>query len=244
MAAAKQRVNLNHLMYVRYKHRDRAMVNKFAVDFGFIPVKDNASIAWYRGFGEDPVSYISEKSQDGTSLLYGGGWAVDDYDDLEVAATVPGASPIIDLGDEDPIGGKVVELKDPAGTSISVHWGYKKRSKEEVEKPKKLVFNSWDEKRRLGEFQRLPDGPSHIHKLGHYGVEVSFADFEAVRKWYFETFTLAATDSLYDPKTEKDVMTFIHLDKGEQYVDHHVSTIYLANYVLVKTLTLESELLR
>ncbi|KAL6407650.1 trihydroxytoluene oxygenase [Ilyonectria robusta] len=44
-----------------------------------------------------------------------------------------------------------------------------------------------------------------------------------LRQWYLDTFTLAATDYITDPQTQKDIMTFIHLNKGEKYVDHHMS---------------------
>ena len=89
---------------------------------------------------------------------------------------------------------------------------------------KVLTLNKEDKEQLLDECQRLPDGPSRIHKVGHYGYEVSHSDFEVVRNWYFERLTLAPTDSLFNTETGKDVMTFAHVDRGEKYVDHHVSS--------------------
>ena len=223
MAAPAERVKLNHLMYVRYKHTDVLIVHKFLLDFGFAVVKETADKIWYRGFGEDPVCYISEKSEDGKAQLLGGGWAVDDYYDLELAARIPGASSIADC--DSPVGGKMVTLEDPTGGLVYVHWGYKQRNNEQMGISKTLAFNKGDKGQRLDECQRLPDGPSRIHKIGHYGYEVNHSDFEAVRNWYFEKLTLAPTDSLLNTETGKDVMTFADVDRGEEHADHHVSFV-------------------
>ena len=218
--ATAERIGISHLMYVRYKHKDIHATHKFLIDFGLETVQQDKSIAYYRGFGENPVVYVSEQASDGQSAFLGGGWAVDSYKDLEQATKLATASSIVDC--DGPIGGKMVSVQDPAGGPMYLHWGFHTRSKDDIEKPKQLVFNTWENKQRLGDFQRLPDGPSHIHKLGHYGYEVSHANFEAVRQFYFERFTFAPSDSLYDPKTGKDVMIFAHVDKGDQFTDHHV----------------------
>lgn len=217
------RVSLNHLMYVRYSHTDLHASRKFFLDFGFTIVSESKERVLYRGFGADPCALISEKTLDGKRKFLGGGWAVDSLADLELAASYPGATSITDA--EEAIGGKMVALKDPAGGPMYLHWGFHQRSMEAQEKemPKALKFNTWDNKRRLGEFQRLPDGPSRIHKLGHYGFEVNHSTFNVTIQWYLRKFTLARTDSLYKPETGEDIMVFMHLDRGEEYVDHHVS---------------------
>ena len=221
MAAPDKRVKLNHLMYARYHHNDVSASRKFLLDFGFTIVQETKDKILYRGFGSDPVCVISEASPTGKATFEGGGWAVDSYEDLETAARIPGASSITDCAEL--IGGKFVSLKDPAGGPIYVHWGERKRSATEIEHPKALKFNTWDNKRRLGEIQRLPDGPSDVHKLGHYGYEVPFAKYDDTLNWYLTNFTLAPSDCLFSPETNRDIMAFIHIDRGEEYVDHHVS---------------------
>jgi len=230
MVAPAERVNLNHLMYVRYKHTDLLIAHKLLLDFGFDVVKKTANMIWYRGFGGDPVCYISEKSEDGQAQLLGGGWAVDNYDDLEIAARIPGASSIADC--ENPIGGKMVTLEDPTGGLVYVHWGHNQHSNEQMKTSKTLTFNKGGKEQRLKECQCLHDRLSRIRKIGHYGYEVSHSDFEAVRNWYFERLTLAPTDSLFDTETAKDVMTFAHVDKGERYVDYQVSSIQAVEKVI------------
>ena len=224
MSTMTERVGLDRVMYVRYSHADIQATHKFMLDFGLVAVKETAEKIWYQGLGEDPVCYISEQLKDGKASFLGGGWAVRSYADLETAARIPGATSITDC--EEPIGGKMVYLQDPVGVRMAVHWGYGKRSKEQIDKPKPLVYNTWDKKRRLGEFQRLPDGPSHIYKLGHYGFEVNRAIFDTIRGWYLGHFTLAPSDTIFEPGSGNDVMVFAHIDKGEEFTDHHVGLVY------------------
>ena len=152
-------------MYVRYRHPDIARSHQFLTDFGFIVVKEALNKVYYRGFGADPVCYISEQAEDGKALFLGAGWSVNSYKDLEEAAQMPGASTIGKC--DSPVGGQMVTLKDPAGGPMYLHWDHERRDEDQIEKPKVLTFNTWDTKRRRGEFQRLPDGPANVHKLGH-----------------------------------------------------------------------------
>lgn len=225
MAERAKRITLDHLMYSRYKHTDIGETDKFLQDFGFTVVHQEAGRVLYRGFGSDPVVYISDQSDDGKPQFLGGGWAVETYEDLQQASKLPGASDITDCAA--PIGGKMVTAKDPAGGPLYLHWNWAKRRETDLQIPEALIFNTWDNKRRKGEFQRLPDGPANIHKLGHYGYEVNHSDFQAVKSWYEENFTLAPSDMLFDPETGEDIMVFFHLDHGEEYRDHHVSYIKL-----------------
>lgn len=165
MASASRKIGLDHLMYVRYQHSDIAHTDQFLVDFGFNTVKATPNKIWYGGFGADPVCYMSEQAEDGKALFLGAGWSVNSYADLELAGQKPGASTIMQC--ENPVGGQMVTLKDPAGGSMFLHWDHAKRNESQIEKPKVLSFNTWENKRRRGEFQRLPDGPANIHKLGH-----------------------------------------------------------------------------
>ncbi|KAI0007617.1 hypothetical protein F4779DRAFT_619402 [Xylariaceae sp. FL0662B] len=193
MEPPTNRISLKMLMYVRYSHPDIENADKFLTDFGLIATKKTPGRIWYRGFGASPVCYISEKSKDDQSAFFGGGWAVDTYKDLEVAAQLPGASPI--TGADDAIGGKAVTIQAE-------------------EEPKKLVYNTWDTKRRKGEFQRFEDGPSHIHKLGHYGFEVNYSEFEEVRQWYFDIFTLGHVGTLLHRQPRRATPITPHLDQS------------------------------
>ncbi len=217
----KTKINLDRLLFVRYSHPNLANANKFLVDFGLIPVLETPERIFYRGFGPDSFLYFAEASKNGKRSFSGGGWAVKSYADLEAAAKLPGASPIHDL--KGPGGGQLVSIPDPVGVPFVVVYGQTRREISAEEKPKPVSLNTWESKPRKGEFQRFEIGPSKVHKLGHYGIEVKPQDFARVLEWYTTTFNLTPTDSLYHAESGKDVMTFCHLDKGDEFVDHHVS---------------------
>ena len=59
-----------------------------------------------------------------------------------------------------------------------------------------------------------------VHKLGHYGYVTK--DFDSEFAFYCNNFNFVPSDVLYQPDNEDiDTMTFIHLDLGEAYSDHH-----------------------
>lgn len=59
-----------------------------------------------------------------------------------------------------------------------------------------------------------------IHKLGHYGF--TSGAFDDDLKFYLENFNLTPSDILYDEQNpDLDVLTFLHIDLGERYSDHH-----------------------
>src|SRR4051812_9099006 len=61
-----------------------------------------------------------------------------------------------------------------------------------------------------------------FEKLGHYGLCVQ--DFEAQVNFYLTNFNLVPTDFLHvdlPDGSKKSVALFAHIDRGEDYVDHH-----------------------
>lgn len=59
-----------------------------------------------------------------------------------------------------------------------------------------------------------------MHKLGHFGYV--HRDFDAELKWYTDNFNFVPSDILHHPEISGlDVMTFMHLDLGEEFSDHH-----------------------
>lgn len=220
---ATPKIQLERLLYTHYQHQNLAAANKFFTDFGFIPVQQSDDIVYYRGFGDSPYIYVAERSPDKSKHFVGGGWVVKSQTDLEAASRLPGASQIQES--TAPGGGQYVDVQDLNGINVRLIYGitYRGREKLEQELPKAVVFNSWEDKQRKGEFQRFDAGPSKVHKLGHYGLVVDKSNFDSTVAWYTQTFGLAPTDSLFDEESGKDTMTFMHIDKGEEFTDHHVS---------------------
>jgi hypothetical protein len=224
MGSVQEKIRFERLLFTHYQHHDLAASHRFLTDFGLIVAHQTDNLIYYRGFGENPYVYVAEKSPDSLRHFVGGGWVVESFDDLEVASRLSGASPI--QKSAAPGGGQYVDIKDPNGTNVRLVHGIEYRSKE-VQKPEippTVVFNTWEEKIRKGNFQRFEAGPSKVHKLGHYGLTVDKSKFATTLQWYLDHFNFAPSDTLFDPESGDDMMTFLHIDKDEEFVDHHVSS--------------------
>jgi hypothetical protein len=218
-----QKIKLGRLLYTHYQHPSLSKAHEFFIDFGFHAVQQNGYITYYHSFGENPCIYVAEKSPDDSKHFVTSGCLLRTREDLENASTLPGGTTI--KASSAPGGGECVDITDPNGVKMRLIHGValqeKEEQKEEILKP--VVFNSWEEKSRKGEFQRFDTGPSKVHKLGHFGLVVDKSLFEDMVAWYLDNFSLAPTDSLYDEESGKDMMTFMHIDKDEEFTDHHVS---------------------
>lgn len=78
----------------------------------------------------------------------------------------------------------------------------------------------------IGQFQRFKLGPAMVHKLGHYGYITSKFDEDVA--FYTRNFNFVPSDVLFEEVDgqEVDSLTFMHLDQGKDYVDHH--TLFLS----------------
>lgn len=220
-SSGDSRILLDRLSHCRYGHPDLEKAEQFFTDFGLIPVLKKDDKIYFRGFGRDQFCYVAEKTEDGKRKFRGGAWIVQSMAELEKAAKLPGSTPIHDF--DAPGGGKVVIVKDLLGEEITLIYGQEDCVPDARETPKPVMWNTWEDKKRLGEFQRPDrDSPSKVHKLGHYGFEVNIDWIHRVFDWYSKTFNMKKTDTLFQPQSNKTCMIFIHLDKGKEFVDHHV----------------------
>jgi hypothetical protein len=218
-----RKIRLDRLAYVHYQHPDLSKAHRFLTDFGMEKVKETENRIYYRGFGAAPCIYVAEASPTPDRNFVGGAWVVESYRDLEDAAALPGASQIADS--DVPGGGSTVTLKDPNGHNIMLVFGQTLSS--HSKSLHQVEMNSACVKPRVGVFQRFKPGPSPVHKLGHYGFVVRKSTFFSTREWYTRTFNLKVTDSVFDPESNVDETSFLHIDKGKEYTDHHVSANFL-----------------
>lgn len=216
------KIYLERLLYTHYQHPNLEAAQRFFEDFGLSVACKNSEKIYFRGFGDSPYVYIAEQSPDDRRHFIGGGWVVASRSDLLTASKLGNSSPIQQL--DAPGGGEFVDIEDPNGINVRLIYGIALRNFENLkdEAPKTVIFNNWSEKPRKGEFQRFHGGPSKVHKLGHYGLVVDKEKFQMTVSWYLDTFNLLETDSLYDGESGKNMMTFMHIDKGDEFTDHHV----------------------
>lgn len=226
---AAEKIIVQSLAHMVYQHPDLPKALDFFEDFGLIRERTEEGRAYLRGYGTQPYCYVAEQSPDTERHFIGAYYVVKAYSELEKASKHPGASEI--KANPGPGGGKYVELKDPfTGFILGFVHGQVPRVGDADVKTADLdlevasePFNLAIEKRRKGPQRRFKEGPSPVHKLGHYGIVVAPELYEKTLDWYLSTINLAPTDSIYVPQTGKDVTCFCHIDLGEEFSDHHVS---------------------
>ncbi|KAH8892627.1 Glyoxalase/Bleomycin resistance protein/Dihydroxybiphenyl dioxygenase [Thozetella sp. PMI_491] len=210
-----KQIKLVRLTHMRYQHPDLDKITEFLQDFGMSVVKRTDTEIWYRGYGPDPYVYYAVK---GPKKFLGGTFLVESYQDLERAAALGGGE-ITELSDA-PGKGHLVTIFDPEGFPVNLLHG---QGDVPSQVPAvKSVTNYELEKPRVREFLRFKPGPAAVHKLGHYGLCVQ--DFQGQMDFYLRNFNLVPTDFLHveEPDQSKKVVAlFAHINRGDEFVDHH-----------------------
>lgn len=212
------RIRLNKCSFVVYYHVDLEKAERFFLDFGMEVAdrtKDGSEI-FFKGYGPDPFVYIARQAEGQRSSFGGAAYLVENRQELLKATSVPGATDIRIF--DAPGGGEIVTLHDPAGFPVHLVYGQKPKPIEQMDL-KKLEVNYEDMKPRKGRFHRFEPGPAPVHKWGHYGVTYPDGTFQEMYDWYTRRLALAPSDFVYDG--EKPITVFFHIDRGEDYTDHH-----------------------
>lgn len=221
------KVQLVRLGHVYFEHLDLATFTKFAEDFGFIAEKKTKDAVYFRGYGRDPVVYIATQSKDGRAKYNGPAFVARDQHEFDKACKIEGA--IKSELTEVPGGGMLCTIARPNGTLMHVVYGQKERPFNPSDPPPSAThevqgpYNGPFEKRRYGEWQRYHEGPALIHKIGHFGYICKDTEFDGELEFYTSNFNFVHSDILFHAEIANlDVMTFMHLDLGKDYSDHHV----------------------
>ncbi|KAA8650998.1 hypothetical protein EYZ11_004305 [Aspergillus tanneri] len=218
------KVQLTRLSHFYFEHPDLQKFRDFAKDFGFVEAANKGDTIYYRGYGKEPYVYVASKSQTGKPRFLGGAFVAKDAENFQKAVNLPGAT-VTDLTDA-PGGGQRVTFARPNGTFFHVVYGQKEREINPLQGPPSAThelqgpINMPFEKARKGQFQRYHPGPALVHKAGHFGYVCK--EFDDELEFYTSNFNFVHSDVLSDPKSpDIDVMTFMHLDLGKDYSDHH-----------------------
>ncbi|KAI1181777.1 Glyoxalase/Bleomycin resistance protein/Dihydroxybiphenyl dioxygenase [Nemania serpens] len=217
------KVQLARILHVYFAHPDLEAFAEFAKDWGFVETARKEDRIWFRGYGVDPYVYVATQSRDGNPRFEGAAFVAKSEEDFEKAALLAGATPS-SLADA-PGGGRMVTFNRSDDTQFHVVYGQVEREVEEsapsatheVQGP----YNGPFQKLRRGTFQRYREGPALVHKLGHFGLV--YRDFDAEISWYTGNFNFVPSNVLYHwDFSNIDVLTFLHLDLGKEFSDHHV----------------------
>lgn len=214
-------IAIQDIAYVRVPTPDLDKMEDFLIDFGLHRALRTEDRLYMRGCGSQPFVHVSEKGvYPGAEGI--GMWA-QSLDDLHKLAAEAGAT--VDANDE-PGGGHIVRLVDPAGMKVEVLYG-----QETIEPlPMRQVhdLNHSGRRARQNAGQRFEQKPSTILRLGHVVLRVP--DFRASFDWYSKLLGMRISDRFYAGNDENTVMAFLHCGLGKTFTDHHtVALIGLPN---------------
>ena len=210
-------IKATDLAYGRLGAPDLDRMEQFLVDFGMVRADRTKKALYMRGTdGDHHHIHVTEL---GEPTHIGLAWWGSSEEDLEIISKAPGASEIHEI--DEPGGGKRVNLTDPDGRIIEVIHGMETVDDLDV---RDVAINTGNDKYKRTKIQRLsmnPGQPSQVKRSAHAVVKT--ADLNKFNEWYQSTLGLIMTDAIMDFEDEtKDMMTFNHIDAGDNYVDHHV----------------------
>ncbi|KAK3623733.1 hypothetical protein LTR56_014699 [Elasticomyces elasticus] len=224
VANSPEKVQLARLSHVYFEHPDLDEFSRFAEDFGFVLAARKESTLYFRGYGKDPYVYVASQSTDGKPHFRGPAFVAASQQEFDKAKALPEGK-LSSLA-KAPGGGEILTFSRADDTQFHIVLGQQERQIEIGADPTAILqeigpFNTPFEKPRKGKFQRFTEGPALVHKLGHFGYV--HREFDADLKWYTDNFNFVPSDILYHwDFSNIDVMTFMHLDRGERYTDHHI----------------------
>ncbi len=205
-------IKVKCLAYVRVAAPDLSKAEAFLDEFGLQVAARTEDAIYLRG--SEPVShcYVLSRGTPGVTAI---AFEADSEADLEKIAAIDGASAIEKL--DEPAGGQVVRLRDPQGMQVEIVHG--QAALAPLEGAPSHAFNVDGRRERLGELPRFGPGPSHVRRIGHLVLES--ADPSEVYRWYNERLGLRKVDGMVLENGHTQ-MIFACLDRGQEYVDHHV----------------------
>ena len=206
-------IKVTDLAYGRLRAPDLDQEEEFLTHFGMTRAARTANALYMRGTDAPHHIHVTEEGEPG---FIGLAYYAASMDDLAKVAKAPGASPVESI--DEPGGGKRVRLREPNGYQIEVVHGIERHAPIAV---KRQALNTGDDGlKRAGELMRLADGPSRVKRIGH-GVMTSPKVMETVR-WFRDTLGFIGSDDVYAGAKDNIIGSFNRLDRGREYVDHHV----------------------
>ena len=204
------------LAFVRMQAPDLDSAEKFFNLFGLATREKTKDRLWLRGTG--PEQYLIAV-QRGERRLLATAYEVRELSDLHKAAReIDGASDVQAL--TEPGGGHRVTAKDTDGNEIELVHGIART--ESLSVPKRFLNSALERERRTNAIVR-PSGPSRVLRIGH--TVIKSPDVGRLVDWYRNSLGLIESDDVPHPRGDGLLMSFLRLNQGQAFVDHHTLQI-------------------
>lgn len=215
---SQTKVNILDVGYTAYQVTDLDLMERFLIDFGMTRSARTDGAVYMRGTGSNHHVHVARLGSENKFL--GGCLVVASREELDKAALIPGA-----VGPEaitEPGGGWRVTLTTPNKHTIWVEWGVAKVPEMPVRRSYRMNFASEHLRHNSAVRQRPEATP--VLRIGHFVLWVP----EAVPEidWFMQHFAMAPADFICahsdnPPGQEPVVGTFLRVDRGAEYVEHH-----------------------
>ena len=206
-------IKVANFAFPRMEAPDLDEMEEFLTHFGLVRAVRTADALYMRGTDDHHHLHVAHKG--GTKFI-GFAYHAADEDDLKRIAKLPGASGIETL--DEPGGGKRVRLTEPNGYQIEVIAGM--QSVKPVKIARDELNTAREPVRRAGKVMRLSKSPTSVQRIGH-GV-LSTPKVKETLAWFRGTLGMLRSDDVYAGDKDNIIGGFSRLDRGEDYVDHHV----------------------
>ena len=206
-------IKVSDVAYGRIRSPDLDRQEEFLTNFGMVRAERTRTALYMRGTDPEHHIHVTELGDPGFVAL---AFNVDSEEELEKAARIDGASPVEAM--DEPGGGRRVRLGEPNGYTIEIVHGIEMLEPLDVSRfalnmgPVKLA--------RKGELTRIDRGPSHVKRIGH--AVMMTPDLKKSIAWVRQPLGLVCSDDVYAGEEDNIILSFNRVDKGKEYVDHHV----------------------
>jgi catechol 2,3-dioxygenase-like lactoylglutathione lyase family enzyme len=208
-------IKVTDMAFVRVRVPDLDRAEAFLKDFGLMRAERTASALYMRGTGSAHHVHIAEL---GDPKFLSLAFIAAHRTDLDTLSRVPGASTVEELSE--PGGGYRVQLTDPDGNRVEVVHGM--RSVPPIPHDVLPLNDANQGLRRAGVLSRHTKRAAKVLRIGHAVLMTGQSD--AMVRWYREHLGLLCSDEVLAPDNHL-ALSFNRVDRGDEYVDHHVLLI-------------------
>jgi catechol 2,3-dioxygenase-like lactoylglutathione lyase family enzyme len=208
-------IKITDIAYVRVRVPNLDMAEQFFADFGLLISERTPTALYLRGTGIAHHVHVAEL---GEPKFLGIAFTAATEADLHALSKAPGASAVALI--HEPGGGKRVTLIDPDGNTIEVVHGIAELPA--IAQEVLPLNDAADGFRRVGTLSRHIKRAAKVLRIGH-AVLKSHNPRQMVL-WYQEMFGLLCSDEVVAPNGQL-ALSFNRVDRGDEYVDHHVLLI-------------------
>jgi len=213
-------IKVEDLAWLEFEKTDLEHARDFACAFGFAVAAHTPDWLQLRGANAGPPCMVIRRGS--KSRFIGAAFKATEPRDLQRLADATGKS-IAQL--PEPIGGRVVDLTAPDGTTVRVVNGVHALPALSTQPAQRLNFAT--QVQRSNATQRPPRVPAVVERLGHLVLQST--KYRESLDWYLQHLGLIVSDFLYyeGQRERGPTMSFIRCDRGAVLTDHHTLALTL-----------------